>query len=292
MEKLVESFLFSKEVGEFVSKNTRLAYKNDLMQFVHWIGKDDPALIDEMDLLAYVASLKERHLAPATIARKISGLRQFFIFCCQEGRLQASPAENLPCPKLPQPRPHSLTWEQTQRLLEISDEGLNYRRDREFSRSRDRAMLYLLYATGIRVSELTSLTLERVDLNECVISVIGKKGAQRYVPFAPKAGEVLSDYFLRLKRARGFLFIHTNGKPLSRQSVWKIFARLAKKAGLLDFSPHSLRHSFATHMFQAGIQLTNLKLLLGHSSLNTTQIYAEVTTQHMREVHSRCHPRA
>lgn len=296
----VEDFLESCRIDRGSSDRTVEAYRRDLDQFVKWIG--DPIALEEIAperLDAFLRELHSQGQQETSIARKASALRQLFKFCCLERGLTRNPAERLDAPSKPRRLPKALSAEQIDSLLRAATEGLPYARNadaRELLRLRDRAMILLLYATGLRVSELVGLTLNDLDLGEGYLRVKGKGEKQRIAPFAPVAGEQLKLYLEgsrpRLHPATDHLFLNHRGMALTRQAFWKILGALALQAGLPPgISPHKLRHSFATHLLQAGMNLRSLQLLLGHSDLATTQIYAHVTPGHLRSAHRKFHPR-
>jgi integrase/recombinase XerD len=247
-------------------------------------------------------------LRAASVARKSSCLRQFFKFCCLELGLRANPAEGLGSPKLPRRLPKALSREETSALLASLEPGLPYREERlrEALQARDRAVTLLLYASGLRVSELTALTFHQLDLQLGYVRVLGKGNKERIVPFAPVAGQALSTYIDRYRPAllRGSrdtagapsesdpVFVSAAGAGLTRQAVWQLMKALAAAAGLRrELSPHVLRHSFATHLLRSGMNLRSLQTLLGHSDLSTTQIYAHVAPEHLKDAYLRFHPR-
>jgi integrase/recombinase XerD len=300
LNTLVEDFLHALRIDRGASDHTVEAYRRDLQQLVCWFPRKEETLLESIhqegiqDFLIYLDSQNQK---ATSIARKISTLRQFFKFCCVEKGLEKNPTEQISGPLKLKNLPQFLTPDQTTSLLEATHQGLPYPpSDRDRLQSRDRAMVYLLYATGLRVSELLSLTPHQIDFSLGYLRVKGKGAKERITPFAPIAGEHLKTYIEafrpQLNPATDHLFLNRRGMVLTRQSFWKILKSLSKQAGIqLNISPHVLRHSFATHLLQSGINLRSLQMLLGHSDLSTTQIYAHVTPEHLKTAHEKFHPR-
>jgi integrase/recombinase XerD len=310
----IEAFLDALQVDQASSRHTLAAYGRDLRQLEAFLArkrsgspkndalaepKGGPDLLVTPDQLGeFLATLSRHKLSARSISRKTSVIRQFFKFACLELGLRTNPAEQLQLPKTSKVLPKFLTEKETESLLAAVQPGLDYR-DKNLSQafqSRDRAMLVLLYATGLRVSELLSLTTHSLDLEQEYLRVKGKGEKERIVPFATVAGDELRSYLDSarplLKPSSDHVFVNHQGKPLSRQSFWKILKELSRQAGIQkNVSPHVLRHSFATHLLQAGMNLRSLQMLLGHADLSTTQIYAHVTPEHLKDAHKRYHPR-
>lgn len=298
----VSAFITSCRIDRGASEKTIEAYRRDLNQLFRFLPSPDSVSdLRAEHLEQFIASLYRQGQKAASVARKISVIRQFFKFCCLEKNLTHNPAESLSSPLPGHRLPKHLSLEQVQSLLDAIEIGLPYPKSgsrSEAFQARDRAMVYLLYATGLRVSELVGLQLHQLDLEQGYLRVKGKGGKERLVPFAPAAGERLLTYltkhraFLLSLEAGSFLFLNPEGVGLSRQSFWKTLKRAALQAGIsVSISPHMLRHSFATHMLQAGIGLRSLQTLLGHADLSTTQIYTHVAPEHLKAAHKRFHPR-
>ncbi len=307
----IEAFLDALQVDHGSSRHTLAAYGRDLRQLEAFLvgpcPKNDAAaepkggpdlLVTPDQLETFLAGLSRQRQSARSISRKTSAIRRFFKFACLELGLRTNPAEQLQLPKLGKSLPKFLTEKETEALLSAVQPGLEYRDPKLASalQSRDRAMLVLLYATGLRVSELLSLTTHSLDLQQEYLRVKGKGEKERIVPFATYAGDQLRSYLEHerpvLKPSSDHVFVNHQGKPLSRQSFWKILKELSRQAGIQkNVSPHVLRHSFATHLLQAGMNLRSLQMLLGHSDLSTTQIYAHVTPEHLKSAHRRYHPR-
>ena len=253
--------------------------------------------VELVHLHGFLTHLHEQRQRSTSIARKTSALRQFFKFCCVELDLARNPAEQLHGPALAERLPKFLGIEDVSFLLSAVDTGLPYVRGNPAAlKLRDGAMVYLLYATGLRVSELVGLSVHEVDLGLGYVRVRGKGDQERIVPFADIAGQRLKTYLDEgrpvLGAATDHAFVNASGMALTRQSFWKILKALALQAGLPStLSPHVLRHSFATHLLQSGINLRSLQMLLGHSDLSTTQIYTHVTPEHLKTAHRKFHPR-
>lgn len=330
----IAAFIECARVDRGASDRTIEAYGRDLAQFAAWLtasgepehpepstesstepSKDADASrfapvelsppptsladLTQEDLLGFLIHLHQAGHKPASIARKTSSLRQFFKFCCLERGLEHNPAEQLQGPGASKRLPKHLTIEQTTELLAAADRGLPYPQSETLAerlRARDRAMVYLLYATGLRVSELVGLTTHELDLRAGYVRVRGKGDKERITPFAPIAGEALRAYLENhrpgLKPLTDHLFVNHRGLVLTRQSFWQLLKELALSAGVpASLSPHTLRHSFATHLLAAGMNLRSLQMLLGHADLSTTQIYAHVTPEHLQQAHRKYHPR-
>jgi integrase/recombinase XerD len=291
-------YLESLRLDSGASPHTVAAYRRDLMQLARKLGEDcrisaiTPAQCEE-----YLAELAHQGMEASSIARKTSAIRRFFKFCCLELQLRVSPAELLETPSLRARLPQVLSIAEVERLLEAAARGLPYsEKIADSLRARDRTLVLLLYATGLRVSELVGLRLENIDLGGGFLRVRGKGSKERLVPFAPEAGDQLSRYLEQDRQALGpkgdIVFLGARGTALTRQSFWRILKQLARASGLPEsLSPHGLRHSFATHLLQSGMNLRSLQMLLGHSDLSTTQIYTHVTPEHLKQTHARYHPR-
>jgi len=312
LETAITQFLQAKQIDRGAAKNTLEAYERDLAQFraaTETKGPKSIAQVESDDVNRYLKDLHRLKIRPATVARKVSALRQFFKFCMLELGLESNPADQVKSPAQARRLPQFLSHESIAKLLEVARTGLPYDErlpdeTKEALRSRDRAMFVLLYATGVRVSELVGLKLRAIELELAYIRVMGKGGKERIVPFAPAAGEALLEYLglardrlLVEKRKHGRpvpeeAFVSIRGEPLARQAYWQILTAFARAGGVTEpISPHKLRHSFATHLLQAGMNLRSLQTLLGHSDLSTTQIYTHVTPEHLKTLHKKHHPR-
>ncbi len=289
----IEAFLDALWMERGLSANTLAAYRRDLEGLARWLMTQDCELLQAgrdrlQDFLAW------RHQAgsqPRSIARQLSCLRRFYRFCVREGRLQEDPTARIDAPKTGRPLPEALTEGDVEALLAAPQTG-------DALGLRDRAMLELLYATGLRVSELVNLKLVEVNTRQGVLRTQGKGGKARLVPLGEEALDWLARY---LNEARPVLlkgqpceavFVTRRGGPLTRQAFWHLIKRHAQQAGITrHLSPHTLRHSFATHLLNHGADLRVVQMLLGHSDLSTTQIYTHVANERLKELHAAHHPR-
>lgn len=279
-----------------LSANTRQAYERDLRLFCKTLGfKNSDALVNvnREQITGYMTQLKERGLAAATIARKLAAIKAFYRFMTAEGYMDANPAEVVEAGTKGIKLPRVLSEDEVVRLLNQPDittaEGF-----------RDRTMLEVLYATGMRVSELINLTLERVDLNMKYIIAFGKGSKERIVPLGSVAAEFLQQYLEKVRpklthagRNTNIVFLAFGGHELTRQRFWQIIRAYGRKANINKaLTPHILRHSFATHLLDNGADLRSVQELLGHSDISTTQIYTHLTNKRLRDIYAKAHPRA
>lgn len=279
-----------------LSANTRQAYERDLRLFCKTLGfKNSDALVNvsREQITGYMTQLKEKGLAAATIARKLAAIKAFYRFMTAEGYMDANPAEVVEAGTKGIKLPHVLSEDEVVRLLNQPDittaEGF-----------RDRTMLEVLYATGMRVSELINLTLDRVDLNMKYIIAFGKGSKERIVPLGSVAAEFLQQYLEKVRpkltnadRNTNIVFLAFGGHELTRQRFWQIIRTYGRKANINKaLTPHILRHSFATHLLDNGADLRSVQELLGHSDISTTQIYTHLTNKRLRDIYAKAHPRA
>lgn len=279
-----------------LSANTRQAYERDLRLFCKTLGfKNSDALVNvsREQITGYMTQLKEKGLAAATIARKLAAIKAFYRFMTAEGYMDANPAEVVEAGTKGIKLPRVLSEDEVVRLLNQPDittaEGF-----------RDRTMLEVLYATGMRVSELINLTLERVDLNMKYIIAFGKGSKERIVPLGSVAAEFLQQYLEKVRpklthvgRNTNIVFLAFGGHELTRQRFWQIIRAYGRKANITKaLTPHILRHSFATHLLDNGADLRSVQELLGHSDISTTQIYTHLTNKRLRDIYAKAHPRA
>lgn len=245
---------------------------------------------DEQEIFLYLAWLRSRRNTGRTLARRLSALRAFFSFAVEEGVLKTNPAQLLENPKLPQHLPEVLNREEMERLLALPDM-------RDKSGRRDRCMLELLYAAGLRVSELCELSTADLDLQRGLVRVFGKGAKERLVPLHSLVQDLLEAYLRQwrpaFKPGGHQLFVNRSGRALSRQYVWKMVKKYAMLAGIRrPISPHTFRHSFATHLLEGGADLRAVQLLLGHADISATEIYTHVQAERLRGVHRQFHPRS
>lgn len=296
----VEEFLVWLAVERGRAANTLAAYRRDLQAYEAWLRSRGVAVgqVDEGDVATYVAHLRGTRRAPATVARALVAVRSFHRFLVDEGKSSADPTGDVGSPKIPQGLPKALSEEEVASLLgAVVGEHPTGRRDR--------AILELLYGTGMRISELVGLSLGDLALDEGVVRVFGKGAKERLVPFGRYARAALGAWLSASGRGamvparwarRGdaeALFLNTRGGRLSRQGAWGMVRRYAARIGLGDrLTPHVLRHSCATHMLDHGADIRVVQELLGHASIATTQVYTRVSTERLRSVYESAHPRA
>ena len=284
------------EIERGYSGNTIAAYRSDLDQFLAYLAVEGISSwrgVRRAQILGYVAYLQSREYASSTIARKIAAVRSCFHFLASDGVIQDDVTTSVASPGVDRHLPHPLSREEMGRLLLAAAES------RSPKGLRDRALVELMYATGMRASEVTALEIDAVDLVAGMVRCLGKGGRERILPLYEHAQEALREY-LRLGRGqllRGNegtrLFVNHRGRPLTRQGLWLIVKRCARSAGIeREVTPHTIRHSFATHMLDGGAGLREVQQFLGHSSIASTQIYTEVSTRRRREAYDRAHPRA
>ena len=279
-----------------LSDRTLAAYARDLTRWARFLetrGVTSPGAVTPAHLREWIFSLRDAELAPTSIRRAQSAVRTYYGFLLAEGSLTVDPTERLESPKLGRRLPDFLSREEVGALLDSPDPDAR-------SYWRDRAILELLYATGMRVSELAELPLANVDLDEGFITVFGKGGKERLVPVGEPALRALLRYLREVRpaldraqgRGKGRVFLNARGAPLSRVAVWTLVKEAARRAGIRrKVSPHTLRHTFATHLLEGGADLAAVQELLGHADIATTQIYTHVDREYLREVHRRYHPR-
>jgi integrase/recombinase XerD len=288
------AFLRYQEVEVGMAQNSLLAYGSDLRQFFEWFDKCGAVAVNAIDLTllsGYLAHLNERGLSSTTVARHLVAIKMFFRYLLLEGVIRESVVDLISSPKLWQHLPHVLSPDMVNRLL-AAPEGA----DRFMLR--DRALLALLYATGCRASEVVDLKLRDVHLDESYCRCVGKGNKERLVSLNPIANRTLHAYLTHerpLLAARSDaeeLLISKSGRALTRIMVWSLVKKYARRVGASDkVSPHTLRHSFATHMLAGGAEIRALQELLGHASIATTQIYTHVEHTRLKAVHRKCHPR-
>ena len=287
---LVKEHLTYLQVEKGLARHTLESYRRDLARLTRWALKQGKPIADlqRPDLRKWIAQLSREGLAPSSVARAVSAARGFFRFLMLDGHIKHHPAEDLDTPQKLSYLPTFLTEEEIDRLFAApdvsTDEGV-----------RDRAMLELMYAAGLRVSELVNLKQTEVDLHAGVVNCHGKGSKERRVPVGKSAIHWLHKY-TKVKASYGEskypnLFLH-RGKPLTRQVAWTLIKTYAEKIGLANVSPHTLRHSFATHLLQHGADSRSVQALLGHSDISTTQIYTHITDRHLRKAYDNFHPRA
>lgn len=293
MEREVQEYISYLHNVKHTSNNTEMSYKRDLLKVCHFMqerGITSAAAVKEQDLKAYIHALEEQKLAAATVSRNIASIKAFFLYLFSEGKIQNDAALCLKAPKIEKKMPEILTMGEVSALLEQA----NGDSPKEI---RDKAMLELLYATGIRVTELISLKVSDVNLQMHFI-MCRDPHKERMIPFGTQAHDALERYLGGVRaemvedKSSEILFANCSGKPMSRQGFWKLIKFYAKKAGITaDITPHTLRHSFAAHLVENGADLKSVQEMLGHSDISTTQIYANMNHNRIREVYAKAHPR-
>ncbi len=292
-EELVDKFLDAIWMERGLSQNTLGAYRADLMTLGRSLATGNKSIdqADKADLLGFIADRVESGAKPRSTARQLSSFRRFYRYIMREGLRDTDPTADIEMPRIGRSLPKTLTEDEVDALLNApnTDEPLGHR---------DRAMLELLYATGLRVSELINLQQSQINFNQGVLRIVGKGDRERLIPLGDESQRWLRDFIngprmeILLERQTDFLFPTRRGDRMTRQAFWHIIKRYAEKAGIRrKLSPHSLRHAFATHLLNRGADLRVVQLLLGHSDLSTTQIYTHVARERLKELHGEHHPR-
>jgi len=288
MDRYIEKFTRYLEIEKNYSKYTILNYKLDLGGFKKFLGDSALEKVDYLVLRKYLAILKEKNLKNRSISRRLSTLRSFFKFLVREGYLKNNPIGSISSPKQEKPLPLFLTEEEVIRLIE----AVQLKNERDF---RDKAAIKTFYSTGIRVGELVGLNIEDVDFIGGVVKVLGKGKKERIVPIGDQALSTIRAYLGKRKKQQeaGVLFLNKNGKRITDRGVRNIIDKYIRIASIRKgVSPHTLRHSFATHLLNRGADLRSVQELLGHVNLSTTQIYTHLTTEKLKKVYDKAHPRA
>jgi len=301
VREAIRDFLDYLVVEKGLSQNTIEAYRNDLQQLADFMQKEAAKLgvippwagFNRQSMLSYMLNLKERNYAPTTVARKVAAAKSFFNFMVAEGIIKTNPIRDMGSPKVGKSLPKPISVGQIRCLLEQPNKQAKQ------EAKRDAAILQLLYASGMRVSELVSLNLDDIDTDGGYVRCFGKGHKERIIPIHRQAGLVVQEYLKedrpQLVRGRDeeALFLNARGERLTRQGLWQILKEYAKSAGLeIEITPHTLRHSFATHMLSGGADLRSVQELLGHANISTTQVYTHLTTDHIRRSYEQSHPRA
>jgi integrase/recombinase XerD len=291
MRNLVREFLTYLQVEKGLARNSLESYGRDLARLEEWAAAQDKSVesLSRTDLRRWIADLSREGLSPASVSRAVSAARGLYRFLMLDGHIKRHPAEDLNTPQKNAHLPRFLTEDEMERLLRApdvtTDEGV-----------RDRAMIELMYAAGLRVSELVGLARTDVNLDAGLVSCHGKGSKERRVPIGKSATHWLQQYIALRARSRKshnpHLFLNSLGAPLTRTFAWAMIKHYAERAELDHVSPHTLRHSFATHLLQHGADSRSVQALLGHSDISTTQIYTHITDRHMRATYDRHHPRA
>jgi len=291
LEQNLSKFLNYISVEKGLSKNTVESYERDMKKFNCFFRDKGLSDITKKEIIQFLSHLNSNGLSPTTISRNIVSLRSFYRFLVSEKEIASDPTENLESPKKWNRLPKTLTYDEVDRLI-------NHNKGNDPSGIRDDAMIELLYACGLRVSELISLKMNNINLDTGFLITIGKGKKERIVPVGEVALNKIRRYLFSgraalLKDKRSdYLFITWSGRPMTRQGFWKLIKKYAKQAGIKKaFSPHTLRHSFATHLLDHGADLRAVQMMLGHSDISTTQIYTHVSRERLKKVHKEYHPR-
>lgn len=289
--QVVEAFLNALWLEFGLSDNTLAAYASDLKQFSRWLKDKHLLEVEQDDIKGFLAARHAQGTGNRSAARLLSCLRRFYGYWVREQRIERDPTQLIDAPKLGRPLPDTLTERDVELLIDAPE-------TEELLGFRDRAMLEVLYATGLRVSELVELTFAQLNLRQGWVRVMGKGGKERLVPVGEDALDWLERYFagprlaLLAGRQSDFLFVTKRGEGMTRQAFWHLIKRYATVAGIdKPLSPHTLRHAFATHLLNHGADLRAVQMLLGHADLSTTQIYTHIAQQRLKELHTQHHPR-
>ncbi len=278
----LDAFLTHLTTEQGASIHTVEAYSRDVSSFLRFAEQHGIPAPERKDFERFLASLRARGKKTRTIVRCVSALRRFYNFLLADGKILVNPLEDLEVPKFQVPVPRVLTEEDMVALLNLPSgrQGL-----------RDRTILELLYATGLRVSELISLRKSDINLEAGFLIASGKRSKERLVPLGTHAREALKEYLKEHQTTSAYLLCKRNGHPLTRQSIWKIVKKYGLGLGRGKVSPHTLRHTFATHLLEGGADLRSVQILLGHEDISTTQIYTHVDRKRLKELHKKYHPR-
>ena len=301
MKEDIDNFLNYLTVEKGFSENTKLAYQNDLYQLASFVEKETAGRglplswvsLGRQGMLSYLLDLKERNYAATTVARKVAAAKSFFAFLVAEDKIKDNPTQDVPSPRIGKSLPKPLSISQARLLLEQPAKLSTP------EAKRDRAMLELLYASGMRVSELVSLNLGDVDMESGFVRCFGKGHKERLIPIHQQAAFTVKEYLEQARpnlahdKDERALFLNPRGDRLTRQGFWQKLKEYAKSANLeADVTPHTLRHSFATHMLSGGADLRYVQEMLGHANISTTQVYTHLTSEHIRRSYEKSHPRA
>ena len=289
IEKIKEDFLSYLRIEKGYSENTIEAYSSDLEQFFDFIsihGKDIYNL-ERKDVRMFLALLRAKKFKIRSIARKLSCIKSFYKFLVRRDLVSTNPARLVKTPKIPRELPHFLPEEKVRELFEVLEKGENVD-------MRDRVIFELLYGAGLRVSELCGLKLKDIDIQGMAVRIMGKGGKERTIPLGEKCLKVINKYVKQKKlNSEDYLISFKNGKPASRRKIYSVVSRwISLLKDVSGVNPHILRHSFATHLLSRGADIRAVQELLGHSSINTTQIYTHLTLEKLKEIYKKAHPRA
>jgi len=294
MQDLIEIFLNYLSVEKGVSSNTIESYKNDLIFYQNYLkekGIDSFLKVNRQDISDFMLKQKEKNLSASSISRRLSCLKTFYRFLLREKIISSDPTEAMQSPKLWKKVPDTLNIEEIERL--IAQPNI-----RTKIGIRDKAILDMMYATGMRVSEVVNLKLEQLNLEMGFLRCIGKGNKERIIPLGRYACDAIKRYlemsrgFLLGEKQSEYLFLNRRGYPISRQGLWKIIKKYARMAGIKKpVRPHIIRHSFATHLLERGADLRSVQEMLGHSDISTTQVYTHINKDYLKMIHKKFHPR-
>ena len=275
------------------SSNTLSSYLRDVNQYLHWLAGEKllPEQVEQRDVEAYTRFLTSKGKSAATVTRSLASLKSFYTYLMGKGLVAVNPARGLSPARVERKLPHILTSKEVELFLEQPDPS-------DAKGCRDRAMLELLYATGIRASELINLNIQDLNLRSGVLYCRGSKGV-RSIPVYPSAVVAVSDYIYRMRglitgpESGNALFVNLNGGRLTRQGFWKIVKSYATEAGITkEITPHTLRHSFALHLLENGASVKDIQTMMGHADISSTQVYVQLLDSHVKQVYNDCHPKA
>ena len=287
-DHIIRSFLDSLYIEKGLSKNTVSSYKNDISSFLSWLNKKqiNYQQVSGKNINEFISNLFNSGLKSSSINRKISSIKHFYLFLSKKKIIKYSPADEIETPKQEKYLPISMSEDEVEKLLSSPNSNRIIER-------RDKAMIEILYATGMRISELVNLKLTDVDFNRSVLKVFGKGSKERLVPYGEKAAEALDIYLRDRKRSDSKnIFLSNRGSQITRGAFWQRIKIYIKRENLKSsISPHTLRHAFATHLLNRGADLRSVQILLGHSDLSTTQIYTHIAKQRLGEILKKHHPR-
>jgi len=280
---MLDEFLDYLKVEKGLSDLTLKSYKTDIVKLLNFLKKDIRK-IDSNDISNFLKN-QRREVLPQTIARRISSIKTFFKFLLSENQIDKNPTINIRSPRLSRTLPDVLSFEEVDRILNFNASSLQQKREK--------AIIELMYATGLRVSELASLKLKDINFDLNFLKCKGKRGKERIIPFGEKAKKAIEDYLVSAEVNNEYLFVSVREKPFTRTGLWKLIKRVAKRTGITkNISPHTLRHSFATHLLERGADLRSIQELLGHTNISTTQIYTQISNKRLKELHRKYHPRS
>lgn len=291
--KNLNDFLRYYRIEKNSSKNTIESYRSDIEKFHEYIKKKNLKIekIGKNEILNYMVSLRKKEYASATIYRRYSSLKEYFIFLKRKNIIDSNPMENMSRPKRTKKLPDVLSERDVEKLLNIFEKN-------DLKEIRDYAIVEFMYATGVRISELIGIKINNILWEYGVVRVFGKGSKERLIPLGKYAKKALKKYLDTRKKKmkkiidRKYLFLNLRGKKLSRSGVWRILKKYFKKAGLEDAHPHTLRHSFATHLLNNGADIRYVQEMLGHSDIITTQIYTHITDERIKSEYLKYHPRS